>query len=166
MRTHPRIAAVAPRGVALAILVGMLFVSGCQLAKPKFFTVGGTVAGLNGSNLVLQNNSGDNLTLSANGSFEAAFSVTVLTQPTKPAQNCIVSGSNGLATSTITQVVVTCTSTPLLVSDSTNNRVLIYNPPFTTGQTANFELGQAGFITKTEFTLWYCSGPNRQPLRD
>ena len=43
-------------------------------------------------------------------------------------------------------------SQPLFVADSGNNRVLIYNSPFTTGQNANLVLGQQGFITATAGT--------------
>ena len=37
----------------------------------------------------------------------------------------------------------------LLVSDGLNNRVLIYKAPFTSGETANMVLGQAGFTSST-----------------
>ena len=65
-----------------------------QAAAP--ITVGGTVSGLSGT-VVLQDNGGDNLPLSANGSFTfatalangAAYSVTVLTNP--PGQTCTIS---------------------------------------------------------------------------
>lgn len=42
---------------------------GGQQQQPGKVTIGGTVAGLAGAGLVLQNNGGDNLTLSANGAF-------------------------------------------------------------------------------------------------
>src|SRR5450432_1045131 len=67
------------------------------------FTVGGTVTGLAGTGLVLQDNGGDDLTVSASGAFVfatsvasgATFAVTVKTQPTAPAQTCAVSGGSG-----------------------------------------------------------------------
>jgi hypothetical protein len=60
------------------------------------YTVGGTVSGLTGSGLVLRNNGGDALPVSASGMFTfatkvangAAYAVTVSTQPTNPAQTC------------------------------------------------------------------------------
>src|SRR5215471_107899 len=63
------------------------------------FTVGGTVSGLSGTGLVLQDNGGDNLTISANGAFTfatkaTAYNVTVLTQPTNPPQTCTVTGGS------------------------------------------------------------------------
>jgi hypothetical protein len=82
------------------------------------YTVGGSVSGLAGSGLVLQNNGGDNLAVSANGSFTFAtaiaaggtYSVTVNTQPSNPAQTCTVSGGSGTANAIITSVSVTCTT--------------------------------------------------------
>src|SRR6185312_15719984 len=67
------------------------------------FTIGGTVAGLAGSGLVLRNNGGDNLAVSASGAFTFAtslpsggtYAVTVQTQPSGPVQSCTVSGGNG-----------------------------------------------------------------------
>jgi Beta-propeller repeat len=78
------------------------------------FSIGGTVSGLTGT-LVLQNNGGDNLSLTGNGAFKfntelasaAAYAVTVLTQPI--GQFCTVSGSSGAATDDVTTVAVQCT---------------------------------------------------------
>jgi hypothetical protein len=83
------------------------------------FTIGGTVTGLSGAGLVLQNNAGNDLALSANGTFSftgtlttgTAYAVTVLTQPANPAQTCTVTNGTGtVATSNITSVAVTCTT--------------------------------------------------------
>lgn len=83
------------------------------------YTVGGTLSGLTGSGLVLQNNSGDDLTVSADGSFtfatgltdSASYSVTVKTQPSNPTQTCSVSNGTGtISAANVTNVVVTCTS--------------------------------------------------------
>src|SRR5206468_8864139 len=83
------------------------------------FSVGGTVSGLIGTGLVLQDNGGDNLPVSANGTFTfstaiasgAAYSVTVLTQPTNPSQSCTVTNGSGTVASTnVTNVAVACTT--------------------------------------------------------
>ena len=83
-------------------------------------TIGGSVSGLAGSqSVVLQNNAGDNLTISANGSFSFPsqigygnnYNVTVLTSPT--GKSCSVSDGSGAATADITNVEVICTSSPL-----------------------------------------------------
>lgn len=82
------------------------------------YTIGGTVSGLSGTGLVLQNNSGNNLAISASGGFTfttsvasgGAYSVTVLTQPSTPAQNCVVSGGGGTASANVTGILVNCTT--------------------------------------------------------
>ena len=82
------------------------------------YTIGGTVSGLTGSGLVLQDNSGDNLSVSTNGAFTFAtplpsggiYSVTVLNQPTGPAQTCAVAAGSGIANAKITGILVTCTT--------------------------------------------------------
>jgi len=81
------------------------------------FAVGGTLSGLNGSGLVLQNNGGDDLALNANGSFTftnqvatgAAFNVTVKNQPKALDQTCTVTnGSRTMGTSAVTDISVSC----------------------------------------------------------
>ncbi len=88
----------------------------------QFYTVGGTITGLTGSGLVLQDNSGDNLAVNTNGAFAFAtplgagstFLVTVFTQPSNPAQSCAVTNASGaVITSDATNVQVTCTALPL-----------------------------------------------------
>jgi 6-phosphogluconolactonase (cycloisomerase 2 family) len=79
--------------------------------------VGGSVSGLSGAGLVLQNNSGNNLAVAANGSFVfsaalgsgAAYNVTVLTQPTGPVQTCsVAAGSGTIGSANVTGVQVSC----------------------------------------------------------
>jgi hypothetical protein len=83
------------------------------------YTLGGTVSGLAGTGLVLQDFSGNNLAVSANGTFTFAaaigdgnnYSVTVLTQPSNPAQTCVVTDGSGTSSVNVTSVQVTCTNT-------------------------------------------------------
>jgi proprotein convertase subtilisin/kexin type 2 len=84
----------------------------------NIYTVGGTITGLSGT-VVLQNNSGNNLAVSANGAFTfttplasgSAYAVTVLTQPTGPSQTCTVTNGSGTVGSTnVTNVSVSCTT--------------------------------------------------------
>jgi len=83
------------------------------------YTVGGTVAGLAGSGLVLQNNAGGDLAVSAPGEFTfateladgAAYAVSVMTQPSAPAQHCVVTNGDGtVGMADITNVAVDCTT--------------------------------------------------------
>ncbi len=87
------------------------------------FTVGGTISGLAGTGLVLQDNSGDNLPISKNGIFTfptpipsgSSFSVTAFSQPASPTQTCVVTGGGGTASANITGVLVNCTTTTFTV---------------------------------------------------
>jgi len=82
------------------------------------YTIGGTVSGLSGTGLVLENNGGDNLAISGNGSFTfstavtggSTYNVTILTQPSNPAQTCAVSKGSGTVNANVTSVQVSCAS--------------------------------------------------------
>ena len=97
---------------------------------PLCYTIGGTLAGLGASkSVVLQNNGGDNLTLTANGSFTFAtkakpgdsYAVTVLTQPS--GQTCTVSGGSGSnVMANVTTVSVNCTN-PITASAGANGSI-------------------------------------------
>ncbi|WP_428152214.1 hypothetical protein [Brevundimonas sp.] len=100
-----------------------------------FPTVGGTVSGLgSGQSVVLRNNGGDDLTVSANGAFtfpmwvtlDDAYSVTVAGQPA--GQTCIIANGSGVADSAavvvtpygVASVAVTCaTAVPTMSEWST-----------------------------------------------
>ncbi|MGA9666547.1 MAG: beta-propeller fold lactonase family protein [Gallionella sp.] len=119
-----------------------LLLSAC--AGNNSYTIGGTVTGLAGSagggplssssSLVLQDNGGDNLTISANGAFtfptaltsnaytSATYNVTILTQPT--GQTCTVTNGSGTANGDVTSVLVNCASgstSVYVVNASANN---------------------------------------------
>jgi len=117
------------------------------------FTVGGNVSGLSGSGLVLQNNGGNDLTITTNGAFTFAnpiasggpYNVTIKTQPSSPSQTCNVSGGSGtVGSANITSVVVNCASntytvggtitglngTVVLQNNGTNNLTLTANGSF------------------------------------
>ncbi|MEL7023801.1 MAG: hypothetical protein AAGL69_08640 [Pseudomonadota bacterium] len=100
-------------------------VSGCSggggsaaTSSPERFTVGGTVSGLAGVGLVLQNNNGDDLSVSSDGNFTfattmasgQAYAITVLTEPSNPAQTCAVADGSGTVTANVDDVTVTCTT--------------------------------------------------------
>lgn len=92
------------------------------------FTVGGSVGGLGGT-LVLQNNGGDDLMVTANGTFAFAtplapgstYSVTVKTQPSSPSQTCVVASataSGSVAMANVTSVSIACTTNAFTVGGS------------------------------------------------
>ena len=83
------------------------------------FSVAGTVVGLQGSGLVLQNNGGDDVEVSASGGFTfptrlasgADYSVTVRTQPSDPNQACTVTNGRGtIGSANVGNVVVSCST--------------------------------------------------------
>jgi len=90
-------------------------VTNVSVSCTQLFAIGGTVTGLNGTGLVLQDNGGDNLTLNANASSftfatpvasGGAYSVTVLTQPA--GESCTVTNGSGTATHNVTNANVVC----------------------------------------------------------
>jgi hypothetical protein len=92
------------------------------------YTIGGSISGLAaGASVVLQDNAADNLTRSSNGAFVfatavasgAAYSVTVLTQPTSPTQVCVATnGSGTVGGANVTTVSIACTTSTFTVGGS------------------------------------------------
>jgi hypothetical protein len=85
------------------------------------FLISGTVTGLTGTGLVLQNNGGDNLAVTADGPFTFAipvltgtpYNVTVAVAPTAPAQGCTVINGAGIVNGAdVTNVEVSCSELP------------------------------------------------------
>ena len=90
----------------------------CSPNPAQTYTIGGQLSGLNGS-IVLQDNSGDNLSLSASGAFtfatplvnQAAYNVSVLTQPV--GQTCSLASAAGTVQgANVSNVAVSCTNNP------------------------------------------------------
>jgi hypothetical protein len=89
------------------------------------FTVGGTVSGLAGTGLVLSNNGGPGLTISAGATsyvFPTSiasgtpYAVTVTAQPTGPSQTCnVANGSGTVGTGNVTNVNVSCSTSTFTV---------------------------------------------------
>jgi N-acetylneuraminic acid mutarotase len=109
-------------GVFTLSAMALIAVAGCggggkstTPPPPATYAIGGTVTGLTGAGLVLQDNGGNNLTVSANAtrfSFTTpltsggAYSVTVLTQPA--GESCTVTAGSGTASANVTSVSVAC----------------------------------------------------------
>lgn len=93
-------------------------------------TIGGSVAGLAGTGLLL-NNGGDNLSITANGAYTFAtpvddgltYAVSVSTQPTLPAQVCTVANSSGTVSANVTNADVTCVTTTYTIGGNVNNLI-------------------------------------------
>ena len=96
--------------------------AGGNIGGGASYTIGGTVSGLSGT-VVLNDNGGDNLTVTANGSFAfptqlasgAAYAVTVKTQPSGQTFT-VSSGTGTVGSANITNVAVTCTTTTVTYS--------------------------------------------------
>jgi 6-phosphogluconolactonase (cycloisomerase 2 family) len=90
----------------------------------NFYTVGGSVTGLVGTGLVLQTNGTNNVPVATSGNYIFStlasgtnYTVTVMTQPTNPAQTCTVANDTGqVSTANITNVTITCTVNSYAVS--------------------------------------------------
>jgi len=102
-------------GALITVCLGACGGGGGQggFAAPPTFTIGGMVSGLaGGAQVVLRDNGGDSLTVTANGAFTfvtpiangSAYSVTVAAEPV--GQTCAVAGGSAAS--------VTATSLPLL----------------------------------------------------
>lgn len=99
------------------VLSGSLCVGGCNTAPPTY-TLSGTVVNLaaTGGGLVLQDNSQNNLSVNANGSFTfstpvpsgSSYSVTIFSQPSNPTQICGVTNGSGTVTGNVTNIQVNC----------------------------------------------------------
>src|SRR5579872_7511742 len=117
------------RAGVIATMVGTVLAAcggggGGSPTPPATFTVGGTAAGLSGSGLILRNNGGDDLAISASGSFTfatpiqnaKAYSVSVAAQPASPGQDCqVANGAGTIQGANVTNVTVTCSAVPFTV---------------------------------------------------
>jgi 6-phosphogluconolactonase len=143
LRNFPRWEPTLKRAALICVAVSCLFTA-CDSdlgLSGSIYTVGGSVSGLTGSNLVLQYVSGtssSNLTISANGSFAFSphlasgtpYSITVESQPANPAQVCTVTnGSGTLQTVDVTDVLVSCGQTAKFayVANKLSNNISAYS---------------------------------------
>src|SRR6185503_14792136 len=106
---------IALIGLGLGI-ASLLTACGSSHRHPRpapTFTVGGTVSGVIGT-VVLQNNGGADLSVSANGNFTfatslqhgATYNVTVATPP--GLQTCTVANGSGTANANVSNVAIAC----------------------------------------------------------
>jgi len=90
-------------------------VTSASVVCTQLYAVGGTINGLRGTGLVLQDNGGDNLTLAAdaeNFTFTtplaggSTYSITILSQPAD--ENCSISQASGIVSSDVLNAQVVC----------------------------------------------------------
>jgi len=91
---------------------------GTSTSSQNTYTISGTVSGLSGTGLALQNNGSDYLLITGSGSFSfdkpipsgGVYNVTIDGEPDNPIQLCLVANGSGSANANITSVQVTCTT--------------------------------------------------------
>src|SRR6266478_5582196 len=84
------------------------------------FSIGGVVTGLTtgSTGLVLQDNAGDDLTISGNGTFTfktaivngKGYNVSISTPPSNPPQTCTVASGTGTANANVGNIQITCST--------------------------------------------------------
>src|SRR5467141_424049 len=121
----------------LALLITSALLVGCNLRKPASgsspgpgsstgpFSISGVVTGLTSGStgLVLQDNAGDDLTISGNGTFTfktaivngKGYNVSISTPPSNPPQTCTVASGSGTATANVANVQITCSTGTLSI---------------------------------------------------
>jgi trimeric autotransporter adhesin len=127
----PRSATKSVAAIAFALVTSLLVVAcgggGDSVTKTPSYTIGGSVSGMVGSGLALEDNGGDNLAVTASGPFTFArqltngssYAVTVATQPTSPTQTCVVtSGSGSVIGANVESVAVACTTNGYTIGGS------------------------------------------------
>ena len=107
-------AAIGEPSTAVATIVD----TGGPVAPPEAHTVGGTVEGLIGTGLVLQNHYGLFLEITGNGPFTfedlptpsgERYEVSVFNQPRNPSQHCnVINGEGVIGTADVTDIQVEC----------------------------------------------------------
>ncbi|MDE2136221.1 MAG: beta-propeller fold lactonase family protein [Gammaproteobacteria bacterium] len=120
-RPRPRRASATAALLCPLALLGGIVLTGCGGGSnggggtASTYTIGGTVSGLTGGSISLQDNGGDTTPVSANGPFTfptqlasgAAYAVTISTQPA--GQTCTVAaGSGTVGSANVQSVAVTC----------------------------------------------------------
>ena len=103
-------------------------VTNVQVVCGNVFTVGGSITGLIGSGLVLQDNTTDNLKISGSGNVPFTFAtplttgstytVTILTQPSVPTQTCSVVNGTGTINGNIGNVQIACSQPSFTIGGS------------------------------------------------
>jgi len=108
-------------------------------------SISGTVSGLRGTGLILQNEGGNDLAVNTNGAFTfktpttqgGKYDITVRQQPVNPTQSCVVNRGSGIVHGNVTDVGVVCTSSTIArfsYTANTDGTISIYAVDEATGQ--------------------------------
>jgi 6-phosphogluconolactonase len=127
----------------LAFIATLLTACGGGSGSHTVYTLGGTISGLVGSGLVLNDSNGGNFSASANGVFRfpsalasgSTYSVTVSAQPSSdPPQFCTVTNAEGTINSAnISNVSVTCHGPFVYAPSGADAGISAYTMDVTTG---------------------------------
>lgn len=157
----------------LAGAMALCAVAGCGGGSGASYGVGGSVSGLvAGQTLVLQDNGGDALTVSANGAFSFpkklgsgdAYAITVASQPA--GETCSVAGGAGsVANADVANAVVSCSDKAFVLGGSVSGLVaaglVLANGAETLAVPAG--AGQFSFAAPVAFTSGYAVTVSQQP---
>jgi hypothetical protein len=115
---------------AVPLVVALLWLAACGGGSPSgpvaSLVITGSITGLEGSGLVLQNNGGSDLQVPAGApgfvftdiGEGSSYRVTIKTQPATPTQVCTISNGSGVARDAVHNLAVTCTTSPFAVRGS------------------------------------------------
>ena len=143
-------------------------------------TISGTISGLRGTGLILQNEGGNDLPVSTNGAFTfktpvtegGKYDVTVRQQPRNPTQNCVGNRGSGIVHGNVTNVAVVCSSATIArfsYTANTDGTLSIYAVDESTGQlhfAGVVNTGTIGFSVTVDPTdrFLYVTEPNNRSV--
>jgi hypothetical protein len=142
--------ALGRTAAACIVVAALAACSGGEDEPLPTYRIGGTVTDLSGT-IVLQNNGGDDLSVSANGAFTFVepvrrgntYAVTIRTQPQD--QVCTVANATGVAAADVTNVLVNCIDSSI--------------PTYTIGGTVSGLVGEVILRNGPEFLTVRANGP-------
>lgn len=120
----------------IAGLAGLALLAACSDSdvEPGRFTVGGSVSGLAGNAVVVQNNGIDTLSVDTDGEFTFTtmltdgdpYQVTILAQPTGPRQLCVIgNGSGRMPGGSVSNIGIDCYPVIALAGTPADDRIEI-----------------------------------------
>jgi len=137
-----------------------------QVVCAPVFSVSGTVTGLLGTGLTLQDNGANNLTVSGTGNVNftftvpllagATYAVTILTQPTGPSQTCSLANGSGTISGSVTNVQISCPQPKFSVGGSVTGLIIGSGDTLEVQDNAGdnlFVTGDTPFTFPTQFTF-------------